>query len=193
MNTPRLLMFSGSARRASFNQQLIRAAAAKAKQLGAEVEVVDLADYDIPIFNQDLEADAFPPAVRVLREKMMAADGILLGCPEYNGSITPLLKNIIDWTSRPQEGVADGLVAYQGLVAGLVAASPGGLGGLRGLVHVRAILSGIGVHVIPQEMAVGSAFQAFEADGSLSDEAMNQRLESLLVSLVRTAEALQIT
>jgi len=191
MKPVRLLMFSGSARRGSWNQRLVEVAAKKASELGAEVDVINLADFDIPLYNQDLEAEAFPPAVRDLRERMIAADGILLACPEYNGSITPLLKNVIDWTSRPQENVAEGLVAYQGQVAALMAASPGGLGGMRGLVHVRAILSGIGVTVIPEDLAVGSAYQAFDEDGGLAEEQLSQRLENVVKGLMRTAKALR--
>lgn len=192
MKPIRLLMFSGSARRDSYNQRLVETAASKARELGAEVDVINLVDYPMPLYNQDLEAESFPDSVRAVREKMVAADGILLACPEYNGSITPLLKNAIDWTSRPQSDVVEGLVAYQGMVAGLVAASPGGLGGMRGLVHVRAILSGIGATVIPQDLALGSAFQAFDEDGNLKEEAMDQRLTHVVHGLIRTAGALSI-
>ena len=185
-----LLMFSGSARRESFNQRLVEAAAAKANALGAEVDVVNLADYPMPLFNQDLEAESFPDAVSKLRDKMIAVDGILLACPEYNGSISPLLKNTIDWLSRPQDGVADRLVAYRGMVAALVAASPGRLGGMGGLVHVRAILSGIGVTVIPEDLALGSAYQAFDESGDLVEDPMDQRLTNVVKGLIRTAKAL---
>ncbi|PCJ55705.1 MAG: NADPH-dependent FMN reductase [Planctomycetota bacterium] len=191
MKPVRILMFSGSARRDSINQRLVEVAAKKAKELGAEVDVINLADFDMPLFNQDLEADSFPESARALREKMIAADGLLLACPEYNGSITPLLKNTIDWTSRPQENVAEGLVAYHGQVAALIAASPGGLGGMRGLVHVRAILSGIGVTVIPEDLALGSAYQAFDENGGLADDRMDQRLDKVVKGLMRTAKALR--
>ena len=115
-----------------------------------------------------------------------------MACPEYNGSITPLLKNVIDWTSRPSDGVAP-LAAYRGKVAGLLSASPGALGGIRGLVHVRAILGGIGVHVIPGDVSVSAAHKAFGEDGALLDDKLAQRLDSSLERLVRTAGALRAT
>ncbi|MHC4380322.1 MAG: NADPH-dependent FMN reductase [Planctomycetota bacterium] len=191
MKPVKLLMFAGSARRDSLNKKLAAAAAAEAESLGAEVELVDPAAYPIPLYDGDLEAEAFPDNVRLLREKLVAADGFLIASPEYNGSITPLLKNLIDWTSRPQEGLAEGLVAYRGKTAALVATSPGALGGLRGLVHVRAILSGIGVHVVPGDVAVGNGFQAFHEDGGLIEEGTAARLRTTVQSLIRTAAALR--
>ena len=191
MKPVRLLMFSGSARRESLNQRLAEAAAEIAKQLGAEVDVINLANFSMPLYNQDLEAESFPESVGKLREKMIAADGILLACPEYNGSITPLLKNTLDWVSRPEENVAEGLIAYRGMVAGLVAASPGGLGGMRGLVHVRAILSGLGATVVPEDMALGTAYKAFDAKGALADDAKQKRLTDVVKGLLRTAKALR--
>lgn len=190
MNTPRILVFAGSARRDSINKQLAAAAAAEARSLGADVELLDLADFPMPLYDGDLEAASFPQTVSALRAKILAADALLIACPEYNGSITPLLKNTIDWVSRPEEGVAEGLVAYRGKVAALVATSPGALGGLRGLVHVRAILSGIGVHVVPGDLAVGGGFQAFTDEGALADEGMASRLKDLVTRLVRTTSAL---
>ena len=191
MKPVKLLMFAGSARRDSINKKLAAAAAAEATALGAEVELIDLADYPIPLYDGDLEAEAFPENVRSLREKMIAADGFLIASPEYNGSVTPLLKNVIDWVSRPEEGVAEGLVAYRGKTAALVATSPGALGGLRGLVHVRAILTGIGVHVVPGDVAVGGGFQAFGEGGGLVDEGAAKRLQQTVGNLMRTAGALR--
>lgn len=187
----RILAFAGSARRASLNKQLVRAAAGRVRELGAEVSLIDLADYPIPLYDGDLEADSGVPENAVkLRDLMLEHDALLLACPEYNGSITPLLKNAIDWTSRPA-GEAGALAAYRGKIAGLVSASPGALGGMRGLVHVRAILTGIGVHVIPQEVAVGSAHKAFSEDGSFVDPKLDKRLGAALEALVKTTAALR--
>lgn len=191
MKPPRILMFAGSARRDSINKKLAASAASKATALGAEVELLDLADYPMPLYDGDLEAEAFPENVRTVRDKMIAADGFFIASPEYNGSLTPLLKNTIDWVSRPQEGVAEGLIAYQGKVAALAATSPGGLGGMRGLVHVRAILSGLGVHVVPGDLAVGGGFQAFREDGGLVDDGMDLRLQDLVDTLLRASTALR--
>jgi chromate reductase len=191
MKSPHLLVFAGSARRDSINKKLAAAAAKQAEALGAEVHFVDLADYPMPLYDGDLEAEGFPPMVSAFRERMITADGFLIASPEYNGSLTPLLKNTIDWISRPQEGVAEGLVAFRGKVAALVATSPGALGGLRGLGHLRTILSGIGTHVIPGDVAIGNGFQAFDEDGAITDKGAAARLQATLESLVHTAGALR--
>jgi NAD(P)H-dependent FMN reductase len=187
-----LLIFAGSARRDSFNKKLAAVAAERARALGANVELIDLADYSMPLFNEDLEQDEGAPAtVTALRNKMIAADGLLLACPEYNGSITPLLKNVLDWTSRPEGKSVAPMAAYRGKVAAIVSASPSPLGGLRGLVHVRAILSSLGVLVVPGDVAVGSAFKAFGENGRLLDDKIDQRLDATVAALVRTADALK--
>ena len=187
----RILAFAGRARRESLNKKLIAAAAARARELGVEVSLVDLADFPLPLYDGDLESDSgIPENAAKLRTLMLEHDGLLIACPEYNGSITPLLKNTIDWTSRPA-GDLRATAAYRGKVAGLISASPGALGGLRGLVHVRAILSGMGVLVVPGDLAVGGAYQAFSEDGSLTDERMAGRLDTLVRTVVATASALQ--
>jgi chromate reductase len=188
----RILVFAGSARRDSFNKKLAAAAAQKATDLCADVELIDLADFQIPLYDGDLEEGQGTPAmVTALRDKMVAADALLIACPEYNSSITPLLKNVIDWTSRPEGEVAAPMVAYQNKVAAIMSASPGGLGGMRGLVHVRAILSSIGVMVVPGDVAVGSAFKAFGEGGQLLDEGTDKRMTAAIALLLRTANAMK--
>ncbi len=119
-----------------------------------------------------------PENAKKLKQLFLDHDGLLISSPEYNSSITPLLKNTIDWVSRPAEGEPM-LAAYRGKVAALMAASPGGLGGLRGLVHVRSILSSIGVIVLPDQIAVSRAFEAFDDDGQLKDEKQQARVQGL--------------
>ena len=119
--------------------------------------LLDLRDYPMPLYDGDLEeASGIPEPARRFKQVLIEHDGFLIASPEYNSSISPALKNAIDWASRPVPG-EPALVAYQGKTAGLMAASPGALGGLRGLVHVRAILGNIGVLVIPEQIAVSSA------------------------------------
>lgn len=173
----KILAFAGSARRDSFNKKLVRVAARGAEQAGAEVTLIDLADYPLPVYEGDLEQQGTPENVAKLKELFKAHDGLLLSCPEYNSSITPLLKNTIDWVSRPAEGEPM-LAAYQGKVAALLAASPGGLGGLRGLVTVRSILSNIGVVVLPQQYALSKAHEAFEGD-EITDERQRGAVEAI--------------
>ena len=187
----RILCFAGSARRDSLNKKLAAVAAAHATRLGAEATVVDLADYPMPIYDGDLESDSGVPETAVaLRDLMAEHDGFVLACPEYNGSITPLLKNAIDWTSRPSGG-KPALAAYRGKVAALVATSPGALGGLRGLVHVRAILSGIGVFVVPGDLAVGQGMTVIGDGEQLTDPKKDEWLGDLMARLVTTIDALK--
>jgi chromate reductase, NAD(P)H dehydrogenase (quinone) len=179
MAVPRILAFAGSTRRESFNGRLIKIAANAAEAAGAQVTLIELADFPLPLMDQDLEAEQGLPAGAVALKKLfLEHDGLLLSCPEYNSSITPLLKNTIDWVSRQSPGEAP-LAAYKGKVATLMSASPGRLGGLRGLVHVRSILSNIGVVVLPSQVAVSEAHNAFTQDGQLKDAKLNESIENL--------------
>ena len=179
MSRPRILAFAGSTRKESFNVRLIHIAAEGARSAGADVTLLNLSDYPLPLFDQDLEQEqGMPVNAAKVKQLFLDHDGLLIASPEYNSSITPLLKNTIDWVSRPAEGESP-LAAYRGKVAALMAASPGGLGGLRGLVHVRSILSSIGVIVLPDQIAVPRAFEAFDDDGQLKDEKQRARVQSL--------------
>ncbi|MEM9881336.1 MAG: NAD(P)H-dependent oxidoreductase [Planctomycetota bacterium] len=169
MGKPKILAFAGSLREGSFNKKLVRCAAAAAEEAGAEVTVIDLADYPLPLFDEDVEAKGTPENATKLKAMMKPADGFLIASPEYNSSLSGALKNVIDWASRPAEGEGR-LEAFAGKAAVLMAASPGALGGLRGLVHLRAILGNIQVTVLPQQHALGGANEAFAEDGSLKDD-----------------------
>ena len=189
MSTPRILALAGSARTDSYNHRLVQVAADGARSAGANVTVLDLKQYPLPIFDEDLERTGVPENVSTLKQLFIDHDGLLIASPEYNSSITPLLKNVIDWVSRPAEGEAP-LVAYKGKVAALMAASPGGLGGLRGLVHVRSILSSIGVIVLPDQIAVSRAFEAFDDNGQLKDEKQQARVQNLGTSVATVVSKL---
>ncbi len=169
-NPIKILAFAGSAREASFNKKLVQIALEGAKAAGAVTTFIDLKDYPMPLYNGDLEAEkGLPDTVKQFKDLLKGHQGFLLSCPEYNGSITPLLKNAIDWASRP-EADEPSLVCFKGKVAALLATSPGGLGGLRGLVHVRVILEGIGTIVIPDQKAIPNAQEAFTELGQLVDQ-----------------------
>ena len=175
----RILAFAGSARADSYNKRLVKVAAEGAQSAGAEATIIDLRDYQIPLFDEDLEAaEGLPAKARELKEIMLNHDGLLIAAPEYNSSITPLLKNTIDWVSRPSNG-ENALIAFQGKVAAIMSASPGRLGGLRGLAHLRSILSNIGVLVIPDQVAVGEAHKVFGPDGNLFDEKTQESVKGL--------------
>ena len=188
--SPTLLAFAGSARRDSFNARLARFAAREAEAAGARAVLLDLARYELPLYNGDLEAEAgLPPAAEALKALFLEHDGFLIASPEYNGSISPLLKNAIDWVSRPVAGQPP-LVWFSGKTAGLMAASPGPLGGLRGLVHLRQILSNIGVLAVPAQHAVARAGEAFDADGGLAEEPHGAAVRRVVRETVRLAARL---
>ena len=190
MTKPRILAFAGSSRKESFNNRLVQVAAEGARAAGAEVTVVNLRDYPLPLFDQDLEQEqGTPQNATKLKQLFLDHGGLLISSPEYNSSITPLLKNTIDWVSRPADGEAP-LAAYKGKVAAIMAASPGGLGGLRGLVHVRSILGNIGVVVLPDQIAVARAFEAFDDEGQLKDEDQRARVQGLGASVADILERL---
>lgn len=189
----KILAFAGSARIESFNKKLVKIAADEAKKAGAEVTYVDFIDYPMPLFNEDLEAEeGLPKSVVRFRSLLKSHQGFLIACPEYNGSITPLLKNAIDWASRPVPDEPS-LACFNGKVAALLASSPGGLGGIRGLVHVRAILEGIGVIVIPQQKAIPNAHQAFDEEGQLQNERDLTAISGIAKSLVDVTSKLNLS
>ncbi len=190
MPQPKILCFAGSLRAQSFNKQLARHAAELARAAGATVTYVDLRDFPMPIYDGDLEErDGIPTPAKQLKQLFKEHDGLLIASPEYNSSISGAQKNAIDWCSRPEPGEPP-LVCFRGKVALLLAASPGALGGLRGLVTVRSILSSIGVLVLPDQLAVGQAHQAFDADGRLKDEKQRATLERIVRGLVTTTARL---
>ncbi|HBJ35098.1 MAG TPA: hypothetical protein DDZ51_10160 [Planctomycetaceae bacterium] len=179
MPKSKILAFSGSTRRESFNRQLLAITVTAAREAGADVTHIDLDDFPLPIYDQDLETESGPPENAIkLKELFLAHQGLLLACPEYNSSVTPLWKNAIDWVSRPDK-THPALAAYSDKTAVIMSASPGALGGLRGLVHVRAILANIGVLVLPEQIAVGSAGKAFEDSGNLADPKQHAKARDL--------------
>lgn len=184
--TPRILVFGGSLRRDSFNQKLAAIAAEGAREAGAEVTVIALRDFPLPVFDQDLEdASGKPEAAARLKAIFKDHHGLIIASPEYNSSITAALKNAIDWVSRADRDDEPMLSALSGKSAVLCAASPGALGGLRGLVHLRSILGNIGITLLPDQIAVGNAYQAFAEDGSLTDPKQAARVKALGAALAK--------
>ena len=186
MSNPRILAFGGSLRRDSYNQKLAAIAAQGAREAGAEVTLIALRDFPMPVYDGDLEeASGMPEQAKRLKDLFRKHDGLIISAPEYNSSITAALKNAIDWVSRTESDDEPPLIAYTGKSAILCAASPGALGGLRGLVHVKAILGNIGVTVLPNQVAVGKAYEAFATDGSLVDAKLAAKVKGLGAELAR--------
>jgi len=166
----KILALAGSMRQGSFNKKLVKIAAAGARKAGAEVTIVDLNDYRLPLYHGDEEeANGLPEKAKELKKIFIEHDGFLFSSPEYNSSISGVFKNAIDWVSRPEDSDPYYLCAFKGKTAAIMGASPGALGGLRGLVHVRDILENIGIMVIPDQLAVVKAHEAFNEDGQLKD------------------------
>ncbi len=184
----KILVFAGSARTDSFNKKLAQVAAGQAEAAGADVTFLDLADHRLPMYDGDTEAGSgVPEDARKLRKLFIAQDGFIIASPEYNSSIAPLLKNTIDWISRPDGGDAM-VAAYRGKIAGLISASPGALGGLRGLVHLRSILGNIGVYLVPQQHAIAGAAAAFDETGTLAREADLNAVKAVVDAVVELAK-----
>ena len=186
MTTPRILVFGGSLRRDSWNQKLASVAATGAKAAGAEVTLISLNDFPMPLFNEDLEDESgLPEGAKQLKQLMFEHHGLIIASPEYNSSITAALKNAIDWVSRTTSDDEPPMAAFTGKVAALCSASPGALGGMRGLVHLRAILGNIGVLVLPDQVALSKAHEAFREDGTLADPKMEARVKKLTAQLTQ--------
>ena len=176
---PRILAFAGSTRAESFNKKLLRIAIGGAQAAGAAVTHLDLRDIPMPLYDGDLEAkEGLPHHAKRFKQLMIEHDGLLISAPEYNSSISGVLKNAIDWASRPEPNEPP-LVAFSGKVASLMSASPGALGGLRGLATVRSILGNIGVLILPNQVAVSRGHAAFDESGNLKDEKQRLSVEKL--------------
>ena len=187
--TVKILAFAGSTRESSYNKKLVNIAAKIAQNTGAQVKVIDLRDYPLPLYDGDLEEKSgVPDNALAVRAMMMESHGIILSCPEYNSAISAVLKNTIDWVSRPVPN-QPALAAFTGKTAALLAASPGALGGLRGLASVRSILSNLGMIVVPKQYALSNSANAFNNE-SLKDESAHDRVSDVIRQLMQVTEGL---
>ncbi|HYW45866.1 MAG TPA: NAD(P)H-dependent oxidoreductase [Bryobacteraceae bacterium] len=187
--TPRILVFAASNRADSYNRKLALAAAAALAGSGAEVTFADLRDYPMPLYDGDLEtAEGMPQNAKAFKELVRRHDALVIASPEYNGSFSALLKNTVDWVSRPEPGEPP-LAAFRGKTAALLSASPGPGGGQRGLRHLRELLEMIGVKVLPAQVAIPRATAAFDAEGKLARAEDAAALERLVADLAPRAIA----
>jgi NAD(P)H-dependent FMN reductase len=192
MTTPRILAFAGATRTSSWNKKLIRVGAESVRRAGGEATLIDLRNVAMPLYDGDLEKqEGLPAGARELKRLMLEHDGFLISAPEYNSSISAVLKNVIDWVSRPQPDEPSA-VAFRGKVAALLAASPGNLGGIRGLFTVRQVLTTLGTLVIPTQFGLARANEAFDEDGSLKDAGQQKTVDTVASELVRIVGRLKV-
>ncbi|WP_417414770.1 NADPH-dependent FMN reductase [Hoeflea sp.] len=184
--TPRILVLPGSNRTGSFNASLAAAASVELAQQGADVTRISLVDYPLPIVDENLKNESGIPENAMKLGRLIAAHhGVFLCCPEYNSSIPPLLKNMIDWVSLITRDGDRSFKPWAGRYVALGSASNGKLGGIRGLYHVRSVMVNVGAQVISEQCAVSGAADAFEADGRLKDERTGAMLANTCKSLIR--------
>ena len=194
MTVPRILVFAGSARKDALSKRVARAAHAALLEAGGQATLIDLADYHAPLYNGDLEAaEGVPGVITALLELIAGHDGLLIASPEYNGSMTPLVVNTLDWCSRvfaPPAAVS-GLALLANKPVAIVGSSPGALGGLRALFHLRDLLGNLGMIVIPQQLAVGKSNEAVTPEGKLVDERQHHAMLGVARALVAVAGKLK--
>lgn len=184
MNNPKILAFGGSLRADSFNQKAAALAATGAREAGADVTLIALRDFPLPIFDQDLEAaSGMPENARQLKEMFLAHDGLIIASPEHNSILSAALKNAIDWISRATTADEAPLAALAGKTAAILAASPGGYGGSRGLAQLRPFLENIGITVIEPQVTIPKAHEIIGQDGSFADETIASSVRSLGAAL----------
>ncbi|HWB59161.1 MAG TPA: NAD(P)H-dependent oxidoreductase [Chthoniobacteraceae bacterium] len=189
----KILAFAGSTRTGSFNKKLVRIAADGAREAGAEVTLIDLRDFPMPLYDGDLEASSgLPEHAKRFKHLMIDHHGLLIATPEYNSSITGVLKNAIDWASREESDDEPPLVAFRGKTAALVSASPGGFGATRSLRHVRGILVHMGVYLMPESVSISAAYEAFDEQGALKDAAKQKAAAAIGAKLAEFTRKLAL-
>jgi len=180
----RILAFAASLRKGSYNQKLVAVVAEMLRGIGADVDLAEFRDFDMPLYDYDLQtAEGLPPGAEAMRKRIEAASALVIGSPEYNYSIPGILKNAIDWISRARP------MPWRGRSIYLVSASPGAIGGIRGLWQTRIPLEGCGALVFPDMFALAHADKAFDADGALTDAGARERLQNQVTGFYRLAEA----
>ncbi|MFK7902832.1 MAG: NADPH-dependent FMN reductase [Nitratireductor sp.] len=191
MVRPKILILCGSLKSGSSNARLADAFVGELAMHECEVTRITLADYELPIYDGDLEAKKGVPKNAEKLAKLFANhQGIVFASPSYNGSITPLLKNTIDWVSRVHEVGGKKIAPYNGTVAAIASASPGGMGGVESLNHMRDILVRLKMLVISEQLAVGNAQTAFDENDKLNNERQANMLTACVQSLVEKSTVL---
>ena len=182
----KILVFAGSLRKDSYNKKLARIAAEGIRSAGAEATLIDMKDFPLPVYDGDIEAaEGLPANAKKLKEIFLQHQGLLIASPEYNSSIPGGLKNLIDWVSRTETKDEPSLACFNKKIAVVMSASPGALGGSRALVPLRAMLGNIGVLVLPGQVNISRANEAFDEKGALKDAKQDASVRKLAAELVR--------
>jgi chromate reductase, NAD(P)H dehydrogenase (quinone) len=190
----KLLVFAGSTRQNSYNRRLAKTVAEMARGSGAEVTHIELADFDVPMYNADLEARGTPADVMKLKQITYEHPAWIICTPEYNASYPALVKNTLDWISSPVKSDPvwnDDFRSTRGKVVGMLSASPGALGGLRSQSHLAPLLLNLQCWVAPKNFALGRAADAFDAQGSLVAEAARKKVQAVIDQVIWAAGKLQ--
>jgi NAD(P)H-dependent FMN reductase len=186
-----MLVFAGSIRTGAFSARTADAAMKELALQGAEVTRISLADYPLPIMDQDLEREKGIPENALRLGRMIAAhDGVLVASPEYNSSIPPLLKNSLDWVSRIRRDNGRAFNPFSGKAFGLCSSSDGGFGGARGLYHLRSVLMACRAEIITPQCSIPRASEAFDEEGGLKDERTRHSMETVCRTLIERARML---
>ena len=189
----KVLIFAGSTRQQSYNRKLARVTAEMTRASGAEVTHLELGDFDVPMYNADLEAKSTPPDVMRLKQIFFEHPAWIVCTPEYNASYPALVKNTFDWISSPVKSDpawTEGFKSTRGKVVGVLSASPGALGGLRSQSHLVPLLLNLHCWVTPQNYALGRAADAFDADGRLVNEAARKPIQAVIDQVLFAAQRL---
>ena len=192
-HTTKLLFMAGSAREASLNKRLARLGVEVAQANGIASTFADLGDYPMPIYDGDLEAKSgVPDNAKKLKALLLVHDGVFIAAPEYNASLAPLLKNALDWVSRNRDEGEPPLHVYKTRVFAIGSASPGAFGGMRGLIALRQTLEmGLGALVLPDQIVVAKATEAFDDQGHLKDKTLMEMYKGLIQKLARAAHIMK--
>ncbi|MER8851352.1 NAD(P)H-dependent oxidoreductase [Mesorhizobium australicum] len=190
---PKILVFAGSVRSGAYSGRTADGAQKELAVQGAEVTRISLADYPLPILDEDLEQEnGVPENAQRLARLIAAHDGLLIATPEYNGSIPPLLKNTIDWVSRVRRDGGRSVRPLAGKIAGLCSSSNGHFAGIRCINHLRAVLVRCQMEVVTPECSVPEGGDAFDGDGHFRDERLHKSMEHLCRTLIETSRMLSI-
>ena len=185
MTSPKILFFAGSARTGSVNKKLAKFGAKLSEQQGFISKFIDLKDYPLPLYDSDLEnAEGVPENAEKLKNIIEDHQGIFIACPEYNSSITPLLKNTLDWISRTKAPDGSPATPFKNKAVALGASSPGGLGGMRVLLGIRPIIAnGYNALIIPEQISVGNAYNVFDDEGNITDDRLLDMFNNVISRL----------